>query len=161
MALTAPVGAKTFYEDGLLGLKAALEQVNGASSGRLTVINALPASIDSGSWAVVGVGRDDITGTAVLGYADLQAISTVLAGEEEDIGENGWKLTFDPVDDVPISTTGTAIAIALVVGRDTFAGGSDLDVRYVVDLTNLATTDGTSINIPTWDIEITFGTNAP
>ena len=161
MALTAPVGAKTFYEDGLLGLKAALEQVNGASSGRLTVINALPASIDSGSWAVVGVGGDGITGTAVLGYADLQAISTVLAGEEEDIGENGWKLTFDPVDDVPISTTGTAIAIALVVGRDTFAGGSDLDVRYVVNLTNLAVTDGTSINVPTWNVEIQFATDAP
>jgi len=161
MALTAPVGAKSFYEDGLLGLKAALEQVNGASSGRLAVIYALPANIDSGSWAVVGVGGDGTVGTAVLGYADLQAISTVTEGEEEEVGENGWKLTFDPVDDVSIDTTGTAIAIALVVGRDTFAGGSDLDVRYIVDLTNLAVTLGTSINIPTWDIEITFGTNAP
>ena len=161
MALTAPVGAKTFYEDGLLGLKAALEQVNGASSGRLTVINALPASIDSGSWAVVGAGGDGSVGTAVLGYADLQAISTVLAGEEEGVGENGWKLTFDPVDNVSIDTTSTAIAIALVVGRDTFAGGSDLDVRYVVNLTNLAVTDGTSINVPTWNVEIQFATDAP
>jgi len=161
MALIAPVGAKSFYEDGLLGLKAALEQVNGSSSGRLTVIHALPANIDSGSWAVVGAGGDGITGTAVLGYADLQAISTVVAGEEEEAGENGWKLTFDPVDDVPINIANTAIAIALVVGRDTFAGGSDLDVRYIVDLTNLPVAELTSINVPTWDIEVQFATNAP
>ena len=161
MALTAPVGAKTFYEDGLLGLKAALEQVNGASSGRLVVIHSLPANIDSGSWATVGAGGDGITGTAVLGYADLQAISTVLAGGEELAGENGWKLTFDPVDNVPIDISSTAIAIALVVGRDTFAGGSDLDVRYIIDLTDLSVTASTSINIPEFSVEIQYGTNAP
>jgi len=163
MALTAPVGAKTFYENGLLGLKAALEAVNGATAGKITILNVLPADIDAGSWAVCGAAGDSVGGTnvgsAVLGHAPIQAISGILAGTEEGAGENGWKLTFDPIDNVNVDTTGTAIAICLIVGRDTFAGGSDVDVRYIVDLTDIAMTSGTSVNIPTWDIEIEYGTN--
>lgn len=160
MALVAPVAPKNFYEDGLTGLKTALEQVNGSSSGRVALISALPADIEA-AWAEVGVGGDASVGTVVLGYADLQAISAVIAGDAEGAGENGYKLTFDAIPGVGIDTTSTSIALALLVGRDTFAGGSDADVRYIVDMTDLAVTSGVDINLPTFDVEIQYGTNKP
>ena len=82
-------------------------------------------------------------------------------GEAEGAGETGWKLTFTAIPGVSIDTTGTAIAIALIVGRDTFVGGGDVDVRYIVDMTDIVVTALTSLNVPTFDVEIQYGTNAP
>lgn len=161
MAQVAPVAPLSFYADGLQGLKDALEAVNGTTAGQLTLISALPADIDAGSWALVGAGADAVVGTNVLGYMPLQAISAILAGDEEAPGESGYKLTFDAVPGVPTTTTGTSIAIALIVGRDTFAGGTDVDVRYIVDMTDAVVVLGSSYDLPTFDVEIQYGTNKP
>lgn len=162
MAQVAPVGAKTFYVNGLQGLKDALEAVNGVTSGLLTAITAMPADIDSGSWAEVGAGGvDGNVGSNVIAYAPLAAISNVIAGDAEGPGETGWKLTFTGVDNIPILTTDIAIAFALIVGRDTFAGGSDADVRYIVDMTDTTLTALTNVDLPTFDVEIKYAVNKP
>jgi len=159
MALTAPVAAKTLYENGLSGL------ITNITGGRIALLSALPTDIDSGSFAVCGVADDSVgatnVGSAVLGFADIGSISAVVEGDSEGAGEHGWKVTFGQITGVNVDTTGTAIAFAMVKSTATFAGGVDTDILYIVDLTDIAVSASTTVNIPTWDIEIQYGTNAP
>lgn len=165
MALTAPIAPKNFYVGGLQGLKDALEQANApATGGIIALVSALPANIES-CWETHGVGADGSTGvgTTVIGYKYLELISEVVAGDQEnDPLEIGYKLTFDPIDDLVGTVEATAIAMVLVVGRETHGTNvatPNEDIRYIIDITPLDVKVASLYNIPTFDIEIQYGTN--
>jgi len=161
MALVAPSAPKNFYVPSLEGLKNALEAQAGSTKGQLTLLSAMPTNIDD-CWAEVGAGGvSGGPGTLVLGYKELTTISEVVAGTEEGAGEPGYKLDFGGVDQVEALASETAVAMALIVGVDTFSNGTAEDVRYIVDISDLMLNSGTLYNIPAWSVEIAYGTNAP
>lgn len=160
MAQLAPVAPKSFYVNGLQGLRDALTAVAESTSGMITLINAVPDDF-VGSWDLVGAGSISGEGTSVLGKATIQGISEIVEGDIE-VGstERGWKLDFDATPDVECIKAGDAVAIALIAGHDNSAiQGSDDDVLYIVDMATLTLETGILYNVPAFSVEIQYGTN--
>ena len=165
MSIKLPAAPASFYAPSLSDLKLKLEQQNGASKGRLVLISAPPANIDS-AWAEVGVGGNSILsanrGAYVVGHKDIAGISGILQGPEEEGGEVGYKLVFDEVLDIPVyidgtgSSTAVIVGIALVEGVDTFAAGTDGHVKYIFKVDNVVVNDGALIKLPSTEITIYF-----
>lgn len=166
MALTLPTAPKNFYEPSLQGLKDALEAVNGSSSGTITLLKTIPTTADT-AWAEAGAGNHEIEtpanfGTEVIGSGPMGDISAILAGPEESVGESGYKLTIGVTPEILVYidgtgvTTATGIAACLIVGRDTFAEGSDLDIRYMLPIDNLLVRDGQIVSFKEFEILINY-----
>lgn len=166
MAYLAPTAPSSFYDDGLDLTKTHL------ATGRLVLLDAMPADINSG-WAEVGVADDSTqaglnVGTAVLGFANIGTITGPVDGDVDpgDTGsvEAGRKLQFTAVADVSIleNANSTAIALALVKKVATNAAGVGSDLVYIVDIDDIAldgTPTGVTINLNTFEIEIKYAVN--
>ena len=110
MAYTAPLAPRTFLDGGLSGLKTALELADGATTGFLVLLSALPTDKDD-CFSECGVAGDSVhagtssnIGSLVLGYASLGTITgpiddTVFEDPGTDT-ETGRKLQFAAVSDV-------------------------------------------------------------
>lgn len=159
MSLTLPSAPANFYSPSLDALKTAL------TSGRAALITAAPTDIEA-AWAEVGVAADTTLatnrGTFVVGHADIETITGPVLGPEESVGENGYKLQFAAISEVPVyidgtgTTTAVVVGIALVAGVSTFAGGANSNVRYIPNVTNLTVTDGGIISIPAFEIILNY-----
>jgi len=167
MPFLAPSAPPSFMDGALTAL-----QTRMTTTARAVLIDS--ETLDpAASWAAVGVGDDsnDVTGanigTSVLGYADLGSIPGLVDGDFENVsGEAGRKLVFAAINNVPIVQTksGIAKAIALVDNVATFAGANDTNCAYIVDMQDLAVDGsggGVTINMPSFEVEIAYGTNKP
>jgi len=166
MTFKAPSAPASFYQPTLDAMIARM-----TATSRVVLINS--ETLDPAAcWAEVGVADDsnDVTGTnmgtGVLAYADVGTPPTAAdaPADPEGTTEYGRKLVFSAVADVPVveTKTGTAMALALVDNVATFAGGTDANVAYILDLQDLAldgTPTGVTINLPTFEITIEYGVN--
>lgn len=165
MALTLPSAPMNFYTPSLNELKNVLAAVNGSTKGQYVLLSAAPADIEA-AWAEVGAGGNSSNGnnqgTLVIGNKDIEGITGPVQGPEESVGEYGYKLQFDAVDQVPIyidgsgTTTENVNAIALVEGVDIYANGGNALVRYLLKVDNLLVTDGALINVPALEVIINY-----
>jgi len=165
MAYEAPSAPAKFLDAPLDNMIANL-----AADARLVLINSATVDPNAG-WAEVGVADDSTmagtnVGTAVLGYADIGTLPTKGDGDAEGTGEMGRKLTFTGVNGVGIleNKADTSMAMAIVQNVATFAGGSDADVEYIIDMQDLpvdGTPTGVTVNVPEFFIECQYGTNKP
>jgi len=165
MTLILPAAPKNFYDPSLTTLKDVLEAVNGFTVGQVTLITALPENIEA-AWAEVGVGGDTANGlnrgSAVIGHGPIAGIIGPILGPEESIGENGYKLQFEEIPNVPIyidgsgTTTAVVIGMALVVGTDAYAAGTDDYLKYILKVNNVTLTDDSLVTIPGVEIIINY-----
>ena len=85
-----------------------------------------------------------------------------IAGPEEPGGELGYKLHFSPVVDIPVYLDGTGVStativgIALLIGVDNFAAGTDQHVAYIFKVNDLVVNDGALVKLPDTEITIYF-----
>jgi len=167
MSIQLPAAPASFYMPSLMAVKEALEKQNGTSKGRIVLIEAAPHDIDN-AWSQVGVAANtDLIynrGTHVLGYANLNGISCPMAGPEEDGGEKGFKLQFEPILDIPIYIDGSGSKVkvlagaALVVGVDNYDLGQPSDVIYFPGVVSQGVTDGSTFSVPGFEIIINYST---
>ena len=165
MAIILPAAPKNFYDPSLITLKDDLDRVNGFTKGQIALITALPADIEA-AWAELGVGGDTLNGlnrgTAVIGHAPISVITGPVTGPEEAPGETGYKLQFDEVVDVPVYidgsglSTAVVIGMALVVGVDAYAAGTDNHLKYIMKVNNVTLTDDSLVTIPGVEIIINY-----
>lgn len=170
MALTLPSAPLNFYTPSLLALKTAMETINGSTKGQIVLLTDVPANIED-AWAEIGVAGDTVDntnrGTLVMGHADIGLITGPVLGPEESIGENGYKLQFEAVEDVPVYIDGSGtsfdsvIGLALVEGVDLFANGTAGHVRYIFKINPLILTDGILTDLPATELIINYGEVAP
>lgn len=170
MALTLPSAPANFYEPSLTALKAAMEAINGSTKGQIVLLSDVPADIED-AWAEVGVAGDTVNasnrGTLVIGHKNVGVITGPVLGPEEDVGENGYKLEFAAVPEVPVyfdgSGTSTIIVkgIALVEGIDLFANGTIDHLKYILKTNDLVLTDGTLTNVPAAEVIINYAEVTP
>lgn len=165
MALELPSAPANFYSPSLSTLKAAMEAVNGSTSGKVVLLSTIPTDIED-AWAEVGVAGDTVNnsnrGSLVIGHKDVGVITGPVLGPEGSPGENGYKLQFAAVDQVPIYIDGSGIAtspvvgFALVIGVDNYANGTVDHLKYIFKLNNIVLTDGGLINLPAVELIINF-----
>jgi len=140
VSIILPTAPANFYTPSLTELKAVLGATNGQTAGQLTLLTAAPDDANN-SWAEVGAGNPDLgnaRGTLVAGQAPIGFITDPAPAYLEGTTEYGYKLQFAKVNvevDIDVSSA-ILVGFALLVGRDTFAEGSNADVRYLARLDN-------------------------
>ena len=165
MAITLPTAPANFYTPSLSQLKTVLETVNGSTKGQAVLLNGLPTNIND-CWSEVGVAGDTSgntnRGSLVMGHHDIGIITGPVLGPEESVGENGYKLQFAEILNMPIYIDGsgtsfdTAIGLAFVEGVDLFANGTANHLRYIFNITPLILTDGNFTDIPALELIINY-----
>ena len=167
MSIQLPAAPANFYTPSLQTLKDALEARNGMLSGQIVILKGIPDNIEI-AWNDVGVGNNTVRntnrGNLVIGHAPITSISAILKGDIESGGEPGYKLQFEATPKVPIYIDGSGISsasmlgLALVIGHDLFASGSDDSLKYLLKSENIFVKDGGLINLPQFEINIEYGT---
>lgn len=163
--MALPSAPANFYAPSLNELKTVMEAINGSTKGQIVLLSDAPTDIED-AWAEVGVAGDTANaanrGTLVVGHKDIEAITGPVLGPEEEAGENGYKLQFAGVDQVPVYIDGSGTTtiiikgIALVEGVDLFANGTTDHLKYIFKTSSLLLTDGTLTNIPAAEVTINY-----
>ena len=165
MAIELPAAPKNFYDPSLNELKTKLNATNGSSKGRITLLTAAPASIES-AWSEVGAAWNTKDGgnrgSLVVGHSDVSTIVGPITGPVESGGELGYKLQFSEIKDIPVyingsgNATAIVVGIALIEGVDTFSLGLNSNVRYIIKVDPIVVTDNKKITLPEFEIIINY-----
>jgi len=180
MSIILPTAPANFYEPTLNTLKDDLSQTNGITKGQLTLLSAAPGNANT-AWSEVGAGNasNPERGSLVVGQADIELIVGPVASNTETAEEFGYKLEFSKVPDILIdiapSPNTDLVGFALIIGRDTFAEGSNDDVRYLAKIEDVIITvnnssitrrligtrsinveEGSLIELPQWNLIINY-----
>jgi len=180
MSIILPTAPANFYTPTLNALKNDLSATNGITKGQVTLLSAAPENANT-AWAEVGAGNaaNPERGTLVVGQADIELIVGPVASNEETSEEFGYKLEFSKIPDITVNISPTPntdiVGFALIIGRDTFAEGSNDDVRYLAKIEDITITineksilrrvigirsinvdDGALIELPQWNLIINY-----
>ena len=180
MSVILPTAPANFYLPTLNKIKDDLSATNGITKGQLTLLSEAPVDANL-AWAEVGAGNkaNPERGTLVVGQADINLIVGPVPSFEETTKEFGYKLEFSKVSDILVnispSPSTDIVGFALIIGRDTFAEGSNDDVRYLAKIDDVTITtngnsilrrvigirsinvdDGALIDLPQWNLIINY-----
>jgi len=153
VSIILPTAPANFYTPSLNTLKDILLATNGSTKGQITLLTATPDNANT-AWAEVGAGNpniDSTRGTLVAGQAEIELIIGPSPAYLETGDEFGYKLEMAKISNVVIDIQGfdssaLIVGFAMIVGRDTFAQGTNDDVRYLAKLEDALITEVNSGN---------------
>jgi len=163
MSIILPTAPANFYVPTLETLKDDLLTVNGSTQGQITLLTDTPDDANL-AWSRVGAGNSNIDpnnrGDLVAGQATIQVVVGPVPAYSETSEEFGYKLEFSKIADVivklqPLVTSAVIVGFAVIIGKDTFAEGTNNDVRYFGKL-DMTVEDGQIFDLPAWDIIINY-----
>ena len=148
MSVILPAAPTNFYLPSLNELKDKLEETNGQTKGQITLLSAVPDTVNS-AWSQVGAGNkliDSSHGTLVIGQAEISFIAGPSPAYAETAQEYGYKLEFAKITeieiDLPAGVDSTLlVGFGVIVGRDDFSQGSNDDVKYLGKIEDIVITD--------------------
>jgi len=184
MSIILPTAPANFYSPSLNKLKDDLLATNGSTKGQITLLTAAPDNANT-AWAEVGAGNptiDNTRGTLVAGQADIELIVGPSPSYQETGEEFGYKLEIAKISNIKVDLQGgisstILVGFAMIVGRDTFAQGTNDDVRYLAKLEDALVIEAVSgksielhaagiysipvedndiIELPEWDLIINY-----